>query len=369
MKRTDTVTKITILLLFLALASYLGLYVWRAFSVSYKTVSAVSVPVWQTGEFSGVILREDTVLVSGEPYFAVSAAEGERVALGQPLGLTWAGADRPRLREELEDLREALALARDFGPGPEDAARALSLALGRGDSKQAARLSALLPRGFQDKKTLEARLRTLLETGGTSLFEAPFSGLFSSAADGLEALSPDLLTSGLTPGAVREMENFTPTVPPGCIGRLTAGVYWYIAAVLPEAEADKLTLQGEAELALPGLGPLTAQVYLLGPAQEGERAAVFRLDRALAEALDRRFVSAQIVFARLSGLRLPEKAVHEDESGFFVYTAASGLALRRGVEVYDRQGGYVTAVSPDGALSEGDPILVGDKVYDAMPLN
>jgi hypothetical protein len=64
MKRTDTVIKIVIALLFVAMLAYMGVYVLQALQDPLQTALAVETSMRRSGEASGIVVREEQVLVN-----------------------------------------------------------------------------------------------------------------------------------------------------------------------------------------------------------------------------------------------------------------------------------------------------------------
>ena len=67
MKRTDTVTIIIALVLFLAVAAYAGVYAYGALTDQTVTAEAAVTSVTAEGTASGIVVRSESVLQSAEP--------------------------------------------------------------------------------------------------------------------------------------------------------------------------------------------------------------------------------------------------------------------------------------------------------------
>ncbi len=85
MKRTDRLSKFIAILLFLAFAAYAGVYAVRAMRDTTVTAQAVAADFTLGATASGIVIREETVLTSTEPYIDVTARDGAKVAAGAAL--------------------------------------------------------------------------------------------------------------------------------------------------------------------------------------------------------------------------------------------------------------------------------------------
>ena len=105
MKRTDRLSNFIAILLFLAFAVYAGAYAVRSLRDTTVTAQAVAADVTLGGPASGIVIREETVLTSAEPYIDVTAGDGEKLAAGAPLATAMrseAGLERANRIHELE---------------------------------------------------------------------------------------------------------------------------------------------------------------------------------------------------------------------------------------------------------------------------
>ena len=64
MKKTNTFTNIAMFVLFAAMLVYLGVYLFRSTQQSYATAPAVLVTVSESGQASGIVVREEQVIES-----------------------------------------------------------------------------------------------------------------------------------------------------------------------------------------------------------------------------------------------------------------------------------------------------------------
>ena len=181
---------------------------------------------------------------------------------------------------------------------------------------------------------------------------APGDGsvLYFSSQEGAEPYSRALVEAP-TVSALRErMAQRTPLCPGG---RFVRGFDWYYAAPV---SADAPLEQGQRySLAFDGLDPLPARLVTLSPAEEGERAAVFRLTRGLEADLPRLSPGALGV-ARVQGWLLPLGAAAQTEKGeTCLILSESGREQTLVVELLWQDGREMLVFSP--LLTEKSRVL------------
>ena len=395
MKRTDRLTNFIALLLFLALAAYIGVYAARAMRGTTVTAEAVAADFDLSGVASGIVIRQETVLTSGEPYIDVTAAEGAKVAVGAAVATAVSseqGLERANRMHELEREISRVSTALQGLRSAEDlttreasltgAARELAAAVARHDAggldSASLNLEALLL-GTQDGTVSAEHLAALerekqsLETsssGGTRTLTAGISGVFSSVVDGYEHLGPADLKD-LTPSALEEMINNGSETVDGAYGKLVSDYRWYFAAVMSGADAANLRAGNSATLNFGRWygADVRAQVVSVSEMDDGDAAVVFRCDTALADTLSMRAVSASVVFDSYSGIRVPAQAVRTDAEteGTYVWTVTAMQLERKDVEIIYAADDFVIVRrgSAPGALREGNTVVVsGSDLYE-----
>ena len=87
MKKTNTFTNIAMLVLFAAMAVYLGVYLFRSTQQSYSTAPAVLVTVSEGGQASGIVVREEQVIASDKEFLSLSVDDGKEVASGGEIAI------------------------------------------------------------------------------------------------------------------------------------------------------------------------------------------------------------------------------------------------------------------------------------------
>jgi putative membrane fusion protein len=208
-------------------------------------------------------------------------------------------------------------------------------------------------------------------TADTVSLTSEVSGLFSTVLDGYESLGPDDL-QGLSPDGLRALMGEQKEVAAGAYGKLITAYNWYFAAIMNVSDAQNFSDGGSASLEFGRYysAALTAEVLSVGePDEDGKCVVVFSLDRAMADTLAMRLVSAEVVFQELQGIRVPYEAVHTEEGQAFVYTVTGLVCERKDIEIVCDTGEYYLAQT-GGELRIGNDIILGGRdLYDGKILD
>ena len=395
MKRTDRLTILIALLLFAAFLAYVAAYVTNALSLATVTAEAVTASVTLGGVASGVIVRDETVLASTGPYIDVTAADGAKVAAGSVIATAVSGQQGLErvnrlhtLELEIERVSAALGELRRAGDvtnreaAQSAAARDLASAVTRHDTAALDSLSLrldtlLLETGGEEVSA--ARLEALerekqgLENSSdsdTEALTAPFSGVFSSAVDGYEHLTYEDVENA-APSDIAALIDDKRESPEGAYGKLVAGHRWYFAAVMSAGDAKSLTVGKTAALDFGRYGgsAIEGRILSVSPPEDGSVAVVFLCGSALPETLGMRAVTAAVVFASYSGIRIPAQAVQTDgqTEDSYVWTVTAMRLERKDIEVVYASEDFVIAARGSGpdALREGNTVVVsGTDLYE-----
>ena len=391
MKRTDRLSKFIAIVLFLAFAAYAGVYAVRALRDTTVTAQAVSADFTLSATASGIVIREETVLTSDEPYIDVTARDGAKVAAGASLATSMkseAGLERAtRIHAlELEISRVSAALdeldtAADLTTRDEalrSAVSALNTAVARHEcgSLDVATLNLRSLLFSADASGVsKAGLRSLQREldslrsgsdGDAAVLTAERSGVFSTLTDGYESLSAADV-DGLTPSALRELMDSPGETPAGAYGKLVTSYRWLFAAVMSAADAENLTVGRTATLNFGRYygADIYARVLSISDPEDGSVAVVFRCDTALADTLAMRCVPANVVFAAYSGIRVPAKAVQTDPASgdSWLWTITAMQLEKKQVELLyvDSDIAIIAAGTSPDALRDGNTVVVSGK--------
>ena len=91
------------LVLFAAMAVYLGVYLFRSTQQSYSTAPAVLVTVSEGGQASGIVVREEQIIASDKEFLSLSVDDGKQVARGGEIAIGRARQRQPRARAQKGD--------------------------------------------------------------------------------------------------------------------------------------------------------------------------------------------------------------------------------------------------------------------------
>ncbi len=398
MKKTDLITKIAALCIFLALAAYLGIYFVRAVHAPVITAPAMQTTVRTETQISGIVVREETVLRSQAQYRSLSVAEGRRVGKDSTVAVTYNGEEAAsraeRIREleleirQTERLLSGLVSAEELtarSEALENASAGLATAVARHEI-QAAEENSLSLRSLLfstdaenatagDLLIMRAELEKLQQSakGDTKPISAPSSGIFTAQLDGYEMLRPDEMKS-LTAARLQEMIDNPQEQTEGAFGKIVSSNCWYFAAQIDSDDyAQRANALQRGAFVTLELGryynePLTARIEDVGREEDGCRVLVLSCDRALTETLSMRIVSATLVTEEHSGIRVPKEAVYTEtneagETLHYLYTLTGVQAEKKYIEiVWETENFYLAEPGPIGSmLRSGNEIIVSAK--------
>ncbi|MGI5978190.1 MAG: HlyD family efflux transporter periplasmic adaptor subunit [Oscillospiraceae bacterium] len=389
MKRTDTLTKLVSLLLFGALLCYLGVYIVRALKSGVRTAPAVYVTLAETVPAPGIVVRNETLINSGEKYLSVVAETGKLLAKGETVAVTYSSEEALSRAAKIKELESQKTYIRAVLEGAQDAENLsdrdsavrsavtdLAAAAARHETDElsaaAITLSSLVISSSNVEATqaqldaVQAQLDSLNASAShdTVAITAPAAGLFSAAADGYEYITPEKLAE-LTPSALKKLEESPETVSENVRGKLCDPYQWYFAATIPEKDAAKLKTGGSATLSFGrySSAPFKMRVVSIGQASGGRCVVVFRCTKSPADMLSVRRTTAELEFNRHEGIRVPKEAVLKDGDGTYIFTLTGMQAEKKYVEIsYETDDYYLVKVSEDaGGLRVGNEIILSTK--------
>ena len=294
MMRSDFIMKLMSVVLFVAVAAYIGLYLYQSAKNPLRTELAARYAVEESGKMEGCIIRNETVLGGDNGVVTLKAGEGEKLGAGQAVAVYYEGeaaleraSEIRSLQIQIKDAEAATAASAALTTsGTENCVLALSDAIEHQQYDQLQDLSYSVRQyvftntagklSENDRAALELRLNNLLsESTNTRTVYAPVSGVFSSTVDGHENLTPDNLGE-LTPSSLREIENAAPAET-GSLGKLITGITWYYAAVLDSENAEKLEGKKSATLQFTKtyFNELEMKIESIGEEINGRRVVVF----------------------------------------------------------------------------------------------
>ena len=387
MQRSDALIKIVSFVVFLALVIYIGISAYNANNDPLKTVLADRFEMIDSVETEGYVIREEQILESSYRNISVTASEGERVAAGAAVAVSYNGSDALRRAEEIRELKlkiEQLSNEKTGQNGEEAAREALfdlSRAVTSGDMSDLDAISLraetyILGTGHTESDASDSELEALTErldslknasSADTNEIYVPDAGTFSQVLDGFEDLGTDILWD-LTPTSLKTLFSVENRARNGIFGKLVTGIKWYYAAEMDSESASKLEVGYSEELRFEKTygGILYMKVESIGSSENGKCIVVFSCDKFMQDVASLRELSAQLVFSEKEGLRVPKEAVHLDEDGnTFVYILQGLQARKVQITILDESGENYMAKEENGGLRKGDQIITaGNDLYN-----
>ena len=367
MKRTDFFIKLVTVVLFIAVVSYIGVYLFYAALNSYETTTAIAYTVERTYPAQGYIVRSETVLADTGSMVLAVVNEGEKVAANQTVAVEYMNSAALEAASEIRSLRIMIAQLETTGGSVAENARLddildLSAGIQRGDLSRLDELLLNIETGFftgvavasLDLPTMKARLESL-ESGNSGIrtISAPVSGVFSHVVDGYENIKPDAL-SDITPSRLAEL--FSAVSPVSGVGKLVTEFKWYYAAYMDAADAALLPEGEQVTVQFSGAYYSSEEMTVeqIGRKEDNECVVLFSSTTSVHELAPFRRLRADVVSDVMSGIRVPKEAIHLDDNGVtHVFLQTGARAERVDVEIL---------------IESGDSYLVRDGVETGTPL-
>jgi len=342
MKRSDFFIRLTTGVLFLAVACYIGVYLYNALANPYETTRAIRYSIEETLPAQGYIVRTETVLDDVGANVLPIVGEGEKVAAGQAIAVEYLNVGALELASEMRSLRLKIAQLESTRGNNDDASFDAMLELSTIISRNDLRRLDEAVLGIEtsvfavetDISLLQNRLEQLEgRSADTRVIIAQVSGTFSHVVDGFEHIYPDMIYTA-TPSELRTQFS-TPYGSYGT-GKLITDFKWYYAAIMDYEDASLLST-GQTKT-VQFYGAYNAEMEMLveniGRREDGMCVVLFSSDRGLHDIAPLRSLRADIVFGEISGIRVPKEAIHlDDENNTFVYLQTSGYAEMVEVEI------------------------------------
>jgi hypothetical protein len=379
-----------------ALVLYAIFSVWKTFQDPFVSTYVYSYTLNDSIQTDGLIIREEQVLSGGQGIVDVTRGEGEQVGINQTVALIYRDDQARQSQEQQEALRlEITQLQYALGQG-EDVSSAAKL----NDDILNAMVSLRVASTQQDFSDLEDQVlevkgkvlrreytysdelstdslatrlqelqtqyQTLINQSYSAITQvtAPVSGTFSTLVDGYEGLINLESAMNLTPQALTDLMNQTPTGDSTAVGKLISSNRWYFAAVVTQEEGERLEQAGS--LTLRFAGDFTKEVSMtvekVNQDEQGQAVVILSSDRYLEQTTLLRRETAELIFNSRTGLRVPKNALR------MVTTTSEDEETGETVET-DTLGVYVVTAGraefkPVTILTEGDDFYVVQSVRD-----
>lgn len=403
-----------------ALVLYAIFSVWKTFQDPFVSTYVYSYTLNDSIQTDGLIIRQEQVLSGGQGIVDVTRGEGEQVGINQTVALIYRDDQARQSQEQQEALRlEITQLQYALGQG-EDVSSAAKL----NDDILNAMVSLRVASTQQDFSDLEDQVlevkgkvlrreytysdelstdslatrlqelqtqyQTLINQSYSAITQvtAPVSGTFSTLVDGYEGLINLESAMNLTPQALTDLMNQTPTGDSTAVGKLISSNRWYFAAVVTQEEGERLEQAGK--LTLRFAGDFTKEVSMtveqVNQDDQGQAVVILSSDRYLEQTTLLRRGTAELIFNSRTGLRVPKNALRmvtttseDEETGettqtntLGVYVVTAGRAEFKPVTILTEGDDFyvVQSVRTDKkALRVGDEVIVeATGLYDGQLL-
>ena len=375
MKRTDFYMKVITAVLFLAVACYIGVYVFKAALNSYTTTPAIVFTVEEVFPAYGYIVRTETLLDDTGAAVLPIVGDGEKVASGQAVAVEYTSGRALETASEIRTLRLRIAQLEAPGASAEsicfENVTALSVAVHSGDLRTLDELSICIESSIFSEDAasgpqlpdLKKRLEALESStaGMMNVYYAPVSGVFSQIVDGFEHVRPAALSEIMPPDL---MDLFKSPAAVKSAGKLVTEFQWYYAAIMDAADAAKLSPGRQIAVQFSGAyhARIDMRVESIGRRESSECVVLFSCDRSVHDVAPLRYIRADVVHNIVTGIRVPKEAIHLDDDGVrFVYLQTGVRAERADVDILAEYGdSYLVAGSSEAwsPLREGATIIV-----------
>ena len=391
MKKTNLIMRIVPIAVFAAIVVYLSVYIIRAVDDPFSTATATLYTVYDSVETRGVVVREEECIIYPGGMVSISAEDGSRVAAGGEIAAVYSSeedirkAERAAFLASQAEYLDALAAGReadnpiDYDAKIKSLVRTLRAKLETRSSVSDTALE-LQTLAFNSgaNASIEDQLAALnseLESIGnpsslrmTTIF-AGRSGIFQSAVDGWESLTPEYAAT-LGVAQLDSLVKETRTAPDSAVGKLIYGEKWYFLTL---ADASEVDAYAKGDYVSVSFGhwmsePVRMKIESKSEPSDGRVALWLSCTRALADASVLRVQSADIIRSSYDGIRVPRRALHTDGKEDFVYVLTGLQAERKTVTILLDAGDFYIIRSEVGrvdAVHAGDTIIVtGKGLYD-----
>lgn len=339
-----------------------------------KKQIAVSGSIEDLIKTEGFIMRDEIVIADNSGSVIESmVADGERVAKGQQVASSYSSTVNADVKAELKSLNERIMnLEKNAAQNKilgSDTVKSEALVKSKmneiiryGHLGQALHLSEIkseletvIDKKLSDDKSesvlenLKSRKKELEEgiSGEKNAIYAPESGMYFSFLDGGEkVLLPDKI-AGMT---VKEFKNTDKTAfdKKSYTGaKIARDFKWYYVTVVDSKksmamkEGTKVTLRFTEN----GDREADALIYYISEEENGKAVVAFEVSTFSEYAYTNRYVDADIILSRATGLKFLKDAVHVEDSVTGVYIVDDSVAKFRQVEILGSDEKYVVVKS------------------------
>ena len=398
-RRTKKIGRtIVVALLLILVVCYIGYQAYRSIYTDITTELAVAHSVYESIETKALVYRDETLVknaTSGSPYFAIE--NGAHVAKKSVIASVYQDAESGHIEQQIKDIDAQISalktIVADAGSGrltldvinEQFSDTLLKLIqeteLGHLSSQEdySFHLLSLLSKkalvtgkevDFTAKiQELEAEKAALKESYEPPIdkITAPDAGYFANTTDGYETiLSSDVIKAGtMTVDALNSQMNCEPETMDAC-GKIVRGYEWFLACVVPDTYYNALGEKNRLTIRLPFVMDevIPVVVEYSKKDNQGQMVVVFRCDQMNAKLATIRKESVEIQLVEHTGMKVPKRALVEENGVMGVYIRSGNVvAFRKVKQQYSQPADYVICeiVEEDSYLQMYDDIIVGGR--------
>ena len=407
MKQGTGLTRLVMVILFLAIVAYMVLSGMKTQMNPFKTVVVYAGVSEHSLTTEGWLFRDEERLAPASGLITYNFAEGGKMAQGQVAAVAYQSQEAMERQQQIDEINlryDRLEYVTDEDSHAEKNLEkylmgsivSLQTSASRGDYTELETQTDELKRYAMrreylysetsaaeidaEKEALEAELAAVKDSlihGEMTTILATKGGVFSSFTDGYEELlSPELLFDAEGKVTVNNYLSLTATVSlpdNGAVGKVVSSNGWYLGLLVPEKDLHMYEDVYRVNVRFSSLGTtLKMSVYSISAVEDGEAVVLLYSRRNLPETMTLRQQSCDIIFRSDEGIRIPNNTLRVLEDGTAgVYTVTGHQAEFKPVRIIGEDGGhYIVAPNPKDAqdkriLRSGDEVIVtAAELYD-----
>lgn len=413
MKQGTVIIRIIILVLFLGILAYFGVYIYNALTANTVTTTLYSYTAEEQVTSQGYFFRDEVVLGEGSDLTEVLCAEGEKVAMGAVVARVYSSSEGYEIQRQLDEAETTLEGLQYIQSRTSQSAD--TMALEDNIAKSITGLHSMVATGdLSDLSTQADELRSLIfrrdytYNGSDSLttqleeaqaqvdnlkaqasnayttVTAPAAGLYSAQVDGYEGIMTVSALEGLTPSGLEALAGQSASADSSALGKIITGSGWYFSCNVGEDQTDTLYAGAQVTLRFDDSGrTFDAKVTRVSDPQEGQVNVTFFSNDYAPQVTAMRCQDVEIITHSVTGLRVPKQAIRVDGDGNLgLYRVAGAQAQWVPVQILWEEDDYYLVAQADkldeegnqaalsqfekaSALRAGDTVIVrGEAMYD-----
>lgn len=353
LKNKKKIKKYFLYLIFAMIIMYILFSIYLLVKTPNDTVIITNEVLTLEEASTGYIIREETVL-KGENYkngLTSIIAEGERAAKGQTV-FRYSGGEEEETKKKIEEIntkiQEALANQTDFIPTSdiknlEKQIDGISENLIKTSDISAiseykknileivdkkAKIIGTLGKSGEYVKELTNEKEELEDelTSDSEYVTAPVAGLVSYRVDGLEDILTTSDFSTITKSTLEGLELKTGKIVSTSneCGKIINNFNCYIATILNSEAANNIEVGKEVKITLSSGNEMNAKIKYKSTEEDEEVLLILEIKNLPTELIEYRKISFNITWWSISGLRVPNSSIIEEDGKQYVIRRKSG---------------------------------------------